>query len=323
MAIKNRNEIVFIYDVRDANPNGDPDNANMPRIDEETGENEVTDVRLKRTIRDYWDAKGMPILYRAEEDEKGNRMSMDDLAKKFLEKKCNYTKKTVDATARPILAEKLPEEYIDVRSFGAAVTLKKANVSITGPVQFGLGRSLNKPKVTTRTITTTVASGEDKGQGTFGEYHVVDYSIIRFHGIVNERSAEITNFSEDDLKKLNDGLWNGTMQLNTRSKFNHMPRLLINVKSKPGYGHVGDLDICFKLATNNEPRSFSDVKLDITTFIERIKNYEENIEEISVLMDDDLTLVFRGDEVKSIEEAAKKLNLGNKIKSLELKGVWD
>ncbi|MHA1767544.1 MAG: type I-B CRISPR-associated protein Cas7/Csh2 [Promethearchaeota archaeon] len=306
-SLNNRYEMIFIYDVRDANPNGDPDESNKPRIDDETEQNIVTDLRLKRTIRDYWLENGENVLVRAEIDKDGNRKSMDALATDFLNSK--GIKKVEDkniGTVRELLANELPKDFIDVRAFGAAITLKKANFSHTGAVQFGLGRSLNIPNIKSITITSTLASGEQKGQGSIGEYHIVDYSIIKFHGIISEVNAKKTFFSNEDIQKLYRAIWNGTKQLDTRSKFNHSPRLLVSIKSKEGKPQIGDLDLYISLANNSNPKAFKDVELDISEFIDRICYYKDIVEEIAIVEDKDLKFILEGKQINSIKSAIEQ-----------------
>lgn len=118
MELKNRSELVFLYDVRDANPNGDPD-ENKPRIDEEMGINIVTDVRLKRTIRDYLHKfKGKDVWLREESKEgtaerKTREEKLDELWQKF------------EIQSREEGGKKLLEQYIDLRLFGATIAGKK------------------------------------------------------------------------------------------------------------------------------------------------------------------------------------------------------
>lgn len=316
MSINNRYELVFIYDVRDANPNGDPDASNMPRIDDATGENIVTDVRLKRTIRDYWIANDEKVLVRAVTDEDGNRKSMEALALDFLGLKS--IKKKEASKYRAKLIKELPENYIDVRSFGAAVTLSNANVSITGPVQFGLGRSMNIPNIQSRTITTSLASGKDKGQGTFGSYHTVDYSLIKFHGIISEISAKETGFSEDDVNQLVNALWCGTKQLNTRSKFNHSPRLLLVVKSKSASAQIGDLDLTLSLVNREEINSLDAAVIETKAFVERILHMKESVELIQYQFDESMNFAYDGEELSS-DKFLEKLS-GISVKSLNTEG---
>ncbi len=317
--VKQWYEIVFLYDVRDANPNGDPDTSNQPRMDEVTGENVVTDVRLKRTIRDYWRAKGLDVLVRAEDTPEGTRKSMEQLVRDALG--------TDDpAKARPLIATKLPTQFIDVRSFGATVTFKKANYAHTGAAQFGLGRSLNLPTIQSKTITTSMSSArpeeEGKQQGSIGEYHTVDYSLIRFHGVVSPVTAQKIEFTDEDLTLLLQGLWWGTKQLNTRSKFNHNPRLLLLVKYKIGKFQMGDLDMGLRLGQREGVKSVENVALDLNGFIKRLKYYETSVEGISGLCDTDLKLNYEGKPLSSIQAGLTKaeikvpfaeLNIGSDI----------
>jgi len=157
--IKNRQEILFLYDVTDANPNGDPLDENKPRIDEETGVNIVTDVRLKRTIRDYlfsykgYDgSNGKDIFVRELESEKGGIKDGKARAKDFNED-----------------LNEIIEKAIDIRLFGGVIPLDKASITFTGPVQFGMGRSLNKVSLKHIKGTGAFASGEGKAQKTFRE----------------------------------------------------------------------------------------------------------------------------------------------------------
>ena len=316
MSIENRYEMVFIYDVRDANPNGDPDSSNMPRMDDGTGENIVTDVRLKRTIRDYWLANDKKVLVRAVTDEDGNRKSMDALALDFLG--VDKIKKKEASKYRAKLTKELPEEYIDVRSFGAAVTVKGANISITGPVQFGLGRSMNIPNIESRTITSTLSSGEDKGQGTFGSYHTVDYSLIKFHGVISEISASETEFSEADVNAVIDAIWCGTKQLNTRSKFNHMPRVLLLVKSKGSKAHIGDLDLTLNLIEREDIDSPAAALVETKAFINRVTKMKDVVDVIQYKFDDEVNFAFDGDSITH-EEFVNKLS-GITVEELDFTG---
>ena len=153
--IEQRREIVFVYDVTDANPNGDPDDGNRPRMDE-NGYNIVTDVRLKRTIRDYWDRtlsgkSGFDILVKKRIDpDTAFRKTKGDLVVDALgidTKKLGKSKADREYTTKVLksIITDIPAKFIDPRCFGAAVTLEHATYSHVGPVQFAIGRSLNKP----------------------------------------------------------------------------------------------------------------------------------------------------------------------------------
>jgi len=300
--LKQRHEIIFLYDVTDANPNGDPDDANRPRMDHR-GYNIVTDVRLKRTIRDYWIDKygsdGKKVLIRrVEKVEDGTVKSMGNLITDALDLPEKISKGDSAKVVKRIRKE-IPNKFIDVRFFGAAVTLKNANVSITGPAQFGIGRSLNRPRLESHTITTTFASGDDKKTGTFGQTHTVDYSLIGFGGIISETTAETTGLEEEDLQLLWDGLWDGTKNLNTRSKFNHLPRLLVSVVSKDGEFQIGGLYRKMDIITENKDErinSEDDVIIDLTEFLKALTEYQSSIDRI--LVKEDYSLQYSLDDKK-------------------------
>ncbi len=301
--MKQRREIVFIYDVRDSNPNGDPDDENRPRMDE-NDYNIVTDLRLKRTIRDYWltrETENNKVLIRRvvksdEGENKGNVLSMKELIKQELEIG------VVKGDTRELIRKSLPEKFIDVRSFGVVGTVKDANVALTGPVQFSIARSMNKPNINSFTISSTIASEEGKGQGSIGEFHVLDYSLIKFHGIACEHNAKEVGFTEDDLKYVYDGLWNGTKRINTRSKTNHLPRLLLSVASKENDFQIGDLDKGFVLENELNLKGSEDARVNISGFLERIKKFSDQIDFIEIKEDRGLTFTDGKESSNSLKD---------------------
>jgi len=152
----------FLYDIKDANPNGDPLDENKPRIDEETGINIVTDVRLKRTIRDY--------LMNFKEKEIFVREICYDEKEGFIQDgKMRAKNKDEDP-------EKILKECIDVRLFGGVIPLEKASITFTGPVQFRMGRSLHKVEMKHIKGTGAFASKPKSKQATFREEDILPYS---------------------------------------------------------------------------------------------------------------------------------------------------
>lgn len=303
--VNRRRELLFLYDVTDSNPNGDPDNENLPRMDLD-GYNIVTDVRLKRTIRDYWlktkqDTANMQVLIRrVVEEKKGTILSMERLVHEAL----GENDKTDKVKLLLKIINDLPGIFIDIRCFGAALTVKGASHSFTGPMQFAIGKSLNKPTISTHTITTSFASGDDKGAGTFGAFHIVDYSLIQFHGLLCEQNAKATKMTKSDLISLYEGLWNGTKLLNTRSKFNHIPRLLLSVVSKEEQFQIGGLDRLVSLADENGVKQITEAKINLKNLIERLVEYKDSIEKIELITGDDLQLL--NDSIK-IDDLKKHL----------------
>lgn len=377
--IKNRSEILFLYDVTDANPNGDPMEENRPRIDEETGINIVTDVRLKRTIRDYLrDFRGQNVFIQAEKViEEGTELIKargaklieeiekileneigGDEAKKIVEKldeilkegsKVNRQKKfnevlgdIVDDERKKELFEKFEEirtkklrewlfkKFIDLRLFGATLAVANIGVQETGPVQFKFGRSLHKVDVNfyKGSITMPVEPGEGfkkgKRQAEFSEEYKLPYSLICFYGIVNENAAKNTGLSEEDIRLLLDGIWNGTKNLITRSKIGQIPRFLLRVVYKENNFHIGDLDKMIRLKNKDgndlseeeqeKIRDISEVKVDISKLIGALSDYKDKIERIEFKADRRATfvvneLVLTSDKLKN--EFISKLGLKN------------
>lgn len=284
--VGNRSELLFIYDIRDGNPNGDPMDENKPRIDEETGVNLVTDVRLKRTIRDYLhDFKGLEIFVREIVYDAENRYIQDGKmrAKDFGED-----------------AERILRECIDIRLFGGVIPLKEDSITYTGPVQFKMGRSLHRVTLKHIKGTGAFASGEKSKQATFREEYVLPYSLILFYGIINENAAKHTNLTEDDVKLLLEGMWNGTKSLISRTKAGQVPRLLLKVNySKQNY-HIGDLDRMVKLVSEMQHEAIrgpEDFCLDVSELVSRLKAENGSIRDIELCFDRRLRFIVDGSEV--------------------------
>ncbi|PUU86385.1 MAG: Csh2 family CRISPR-associated protein, partial [Halanaerobium sp.] len=238
--IDQRSELVFLYDIKDANPNGDPLDANKPRIDEETGINLVTDVRLKRTIRDYlYDYKGFngedgkDIFVREIQNDDKSIQDGKERAKDFKED-----------------PKKVLDQCIDVRLFGGVIPLTGDSITYTGPVQFQMGRSLHKVELNYIKGTGAFASGAGKSKKTFREEYVVPYSLVGFYGIINENAAQSTELTKDDIELLMEGIWKGTKNLITRSKVGQTPRMLLKVNYSEENYFIGELKNYIKLATD-------------------------------------------------------------------------
>lgn len=301
--VSNRSELVFLYDIKDANPNGDPLDENKPRIDEETEVNIVTDVRLKRTIRDYLhNFKKQDIFIIEEIKEDGTQKTREERIREL---------KIATKGDEKILLNK----YIDLRLFGATIALageekgtRGRSITWIGPVQFRFGRSLHK--VETRTIkgTSVMPSREQVTRGTFIETQILSYSLICFYGIVNENAARATGLTEEDINLLLDGLWNGTKNLITRSKIGQVPRFLIRVIYKDKHYHIGDLDKKIRLVKLDSTKddkaigNISEIKLDITELINALKQNKEKIEKIEYEVNSDVVFVVDKDENNGKED---------------------
>lgn len=295
----NRSEILFLYDVADANPNGDPLDDNKPRLDEETEINIVTDVRLKRTIRDYLEEyKNQSLFVKEIKDEKGHIQDAKLRAKDYLEGE----PKTLQQ-AKDIMKANILKECIDVRLFGATIPVdvkigkksETSSITLTGPVQFRMGRSLNKVEIQHIKGTGAFASGEGKSQATFREEYILPYSLIGFYGIINEKTAEYTNLNAEDVDLLIDGIWNGTKNLISRSKFGQIPRVLIQIEYNEDYYFIGDLDKQVKLVhdLDNDKliRSINDYKIDLSKLLDLLELNKDKIAKINLKFDPNVNFV--------------------------------
>ena len=275
MDINNRYDFVYFFDVKDGNPNGDPMDENKPRIDEETGANLVTDVRLKRTIRDY--------LYNFKAQEIFVREIIYDTQNGYIQDGKKRAKDFEDK------AERILNECIDVRLFGGVIPLKDDSITYTGPVQFKMGRSLHRVSMMHIKGTGAFASKEGSKQATFREEDFLAYSLISFYGIINENAAKHTHLTEEDLKLLLEGIWNGTKSLISRSKAGQVPRLLLKVNySKENY-HIGDLDKMLKLETeipHENIRDTTDYQLDVSELVKKLAAEKGSIKDIEISVDD-------------------------------------
>ena len=218
-AIKNRYEFVILFDVENGNPNGDPDAGNMPRVDPETGLGLVTDVCLKRKIRNYVET--------VKEDATGYRIYIKDgvpLNRSDAEASAalDVTEKTVKAKKKenPDLDRNIRDwmcaNFYDIRTFGAVMTtFVKAALNcgqVRGPVQMGFARSVEPvvpQEVTiTRVAITTEADAENKGT-EMGRKYIVPYGLYRCEGYISANLArKTTGFSEKDLELLWEAILN-------------------------------------------------------------------------------------------------------------------
>ncbi len=312
MGVYSKNsEILFLYDAKLTNPNGDPDDENKPRIDYEKEINLVSDVRLKRYIRDYLESIGYEIFV-AKVD--GEIVDATERLRRFFEKenkKVNLNKLTKEDV------DFILSKLIDVRLFGATMPIKAgeegkgASSNFTGPVQFTWGYSLNKVELVTSNSTFAGRDEAGKGQyGTFGKDWRLYYSLIAFYGIVSGYRAKYTNLSEEDVALLDKALLEAIPQMaSTRSKIGQKPRLLLRIEySKPYF--LGDLRNKVKIDKEEGLRDITDYELDITNLKEVLEQNKDRIDKVYVFQDPELRIkggkLF--DQLKEV--------LGNKVVEL-------
>lgn len=205
MTIQNRYEFVYFFDVTNGNPNGDPDAGNMPRLDPESSKGLLTDVSLKRKIRNF--------IQLSEENAPGYDIYVQE--KSVLNRQ---NQKAYDALEIKPESKKLPKEeekakavtdwmcanFFDVRAFGAVMTTEVNSGQVRGPLQLAFAKSID-PIIPLEISITRMAVTNEKDlekERTMGRKHIVPYGLYRVHGFVSAKLAEKTGFSDADLEKV-------------------------------------------------------------------------------------------------------------------------
>lgn len=276
--IKNRYDFVFLFDVKDGNPNGDPDQVNLPRADAEDQHGLVTDVCIKRKVRNYV----------------------------MLEKECippfdifirqeQILNKIIDGTDGENISKRqdgLCQNYFDIRTFGAVLsTGTKGAGTVRGPVQFTFSRSEDRIYQAEHSITRCAVTTEEDAKkqekrehaSTFGRKSTVPYALYRMHGFVSAVDAGKTKFSEEDLTLLWKSLINAFEHDRAAARGEMNPRKLVIFKHSSHLGNElsGRLFERVSISKNSElPRSKDDYTItvnrdDLPTGIE-IKEWPEN-----------------------------------------------
>jgi CRISPR-associated protein Csh2 len=303
----NKREFLFLYDAKDCIPNGDPFTGEQ-RYDEDTQTALVSDVRLKRYIRDFIDDSytDETIFYSDKSGKKTTGMRAAEVSPK------------VEGTDN---LEDLKQKCIDVRLFGTVVAgnSKKNdeyNTQATGAVQFKMfNRTLNKVYLPTTQNTTIMKSGEDKTQGSIATFSYMPYGLFSCIGYFNPTTAKENLLKEDDLDKMKIALWNEINIKNTRSKAGQQSRLLIEIEYNDDYYKIPDIEYSITLTDEQKfkYRQFNDIKDDLNFIkLEDFLNKSESlIENIKVYID---TFSFEKDFLKVDE------GINNKIKYFNIKG---
>ena len=265
--LKNRIDFVYIFDVQDGNPNGDPDAGNLPRVDAETGMGLVTDVCLKRKVRNYVQvAKECAAGYDIFIKEKAVLNTLIDAAHDE-----DVVKSASDKTsaARDVMCKK----YFDIRTFGAVMSTGKNAGQVRGPIQFTFARSIDPIAAMEHSITRMAVATEKEAekQGgdnrTMGRKATVPYGLYVCHGFISANLAKQTGFSEEDLNLFWDALKNmfdvdrsaarGLMSAQKLIVFKH-ESVLGNAPANKLFDLVKIEKVC-----NDAPRKFDDYKVTI------------------------------------------------------------
>lgn len=285
--VQNRYEFVILFDVRDGNPNGDPDAGNLPRLDPETGDGLVTDVCLKRKVRNYVQlANGSKAGYDIFVKEKAVLNNLIDEAHEIEEVKAKEKGQKTEA-ARQYMCK----NYFDVRTFGAVMSTGKNAGQVRGPVQLTFARSVDpivplEHSITRMAVATEAEAEKQQGDNrTMGRKFTVPYALYRCHGFVSAPLAEQTGFSEEDLRLFWEALKNMFEHDRSAARGQMATRRLIVFKhdSRMGKAPAHKLFDLVQVeradGADGPARSFSDyaVKVD-TTLIPRGVSIEEDLD---------------------------------------------
>jgi len=329
--IKHRNEFLFLYDIKNGNPNGDPD-ENRPRIDEISRKCYVTDVRLKRFVRDYLiQTDGEDSILVTEVNKRTVNLTERVKLRLLKDKIDDAKQKEIKGEA---LLEKVLQYFTDLRMFGSPLAFKGAPDSwsdtgtLTGPIQINFGETLHQVEETTFHGTSMFGSTEEKGQGTFTTYYAIPYGLIAFHGVVNENAAKSTKLTQDDMEKFKVALWKGvreSVSAHTRTKREQQPRLLLNIVYKekikikkkdnseievPTEYHIGALEEKINLTSRTgeeiDIRNVGDYTLDPSKLLDAIRRVKDKIEKIEYCISPEFKDVFTRDLIQELKEIAKK-----------------
>ena len=301
--IKNRYDFVFLFDVKDGNPNGDPDFDNMPRTDEETNHGLVTDVCIKRKIRNYVQLlKGLESPYDIFIRE-GNVLNLLINEKRNEADKEDEDEKKAVAKGRM----KMCEQYYDIRTFGAVMSTgeekedsdstedvnadggkdkknkKKESKKkikglgvVRGPVQLTFARSIDPVDAKSHTLTRCCVTNDNGNNNTMGNKNTVSYGLYRMHGFISATDAAKTGFSEEDKELLFEAIINAFENDHAAARGEMNPRALIVFKheSHLGNARAGQLFDLVKVEKKEGveyPRSFNDYDVTIQLDKDTIK----------------------------------------------------
>lgn len=285
-AIKNRYDFVALFDVENGNPNGDPDADNIPRTDPETSIGIVTDVCLKRKIRNFVELykeneKGYDILIKS--DKPLNTKYEDAYDELGLEKGNQSKDANVVKTARDYMCA----NYYDVRTFGAVMDTGKTWCgSIRGPVQINFAKSIDRVYIQDITITRQAKTTEERqsqnGNTEMGRKSIIPYGLYRVEGYVSANLAQkVTGFSEDDLELLWTAIINMFEHDRSAARGKMCVRKLYIFKHNSKLGNAPANVLFDKIKVNriteNPPRSFNDYEIIVDT------NMPNNVELIEKL----------------------------------------
>ena len=286
-----RAQIVFLYDSIWDSPNGDP-YTNQPRYDEATLRVLVSDVRIKRFVRDFMmmlNSKDIEIysreLQESERDEarKGKeKVSGSSAMISLLSKKYGGLKS----------ADDLLRKCFDVRAFGGISTAKDNTAQITGPIQFSmLNSSLNMVILRPHQNTSILPSDVGKDAGAIGTTSLVPFSLNQITGTVNPMLAIQSGLKEDEVQTILGAMWHSIESCETRSKQNQTPRLILKINMERVVDKINNIEEKIVIKEEDKDlRSFSQVTVDFSSLCEAVK--DKKVKSIQYQVDSSLEESF-------------------------------
>jgi CRISPR-associated protein Csd2 len=269
--IENRYEFAYLFDVENGNPNGDPDAGNMPRVDPETSFGIVTDVCLKRKIRNFVQiSKGLAKPYDMYVQEKA--ILTEKQGQAYADEKVQKAEGG-DKVAKA--RDWMCKNFFDVRTFGAVMALKENNCGqVRGPVQINFARSIEPVSPIELTITRMAVATEKEAKSqegdnrTMGKKNILPYGLYRAEGYISAHLAQQTGFTEDDLKLLWEALINMFDHDRSAARGKMVARNLVAFKhdsmlgNAPAYALLERIGVCRD--SNEKPaRAFTDYKVTL------------------------------------------------------------
>ncbi|MEX1032777.1 MAG: type I-C CRISPR-associated protein Cas7/Csd2 [Cellvibrionaceae bacterium] len=277
MTISNRYEFVYLFDVTNGNPNGDPDAGNLPRLDPETNQGLVTDVCLKRKIRNYVllekEGESGYGIYMQEKSVLNNQHKKAWQALEIApDKKDEYKKLPKDEAKAKELTAWMCKNFFDVRAFGAVMTTEVNAGQVRGPIQLAFASSIDPVVPMEISITRMAVTNERdlEKERTMGRKHIVPYGLYRAHGFVSAKLGEQTGFAEGDLQLLWRALINMFEHDRSAARGEMAARKLIVFKHENAMGNAPShvlFDSVKVSRLEGQPdtpaRSFGDYKVEV------------------------------------------------------------
>lgn len=309
--INEKSELLFLYETSYSIPNGDPF-TNEQRYDEDSKKILISDVRIKRFIREYLQNNGETIYViddktSVESGEKitGAAARMKSLVQKFSgdSQITQSEESTEDGSTKSKSKGKkakdgidylsILKKCIDVRLFGGILTQESNAINLTGPVQFALlNPSINSVNLRMHQNTSVFSSSTEKSRGSIATTTVVPYALNQIHGWINPYSAEYTDLKDEDVSLMIEALWNGINNANTRTKQNQNSLLMLQIiyseKNFKLYSLDKLIEIKSEKARMEEIRSFSDYKLDFSKLIAKVQS--DKVKEVRYFSENDEVL---------------------------------